>query len=60
MVRKLFSNNLVNHWSEVPHPSHVITHGTTDDFDDATPSTGMCVLLKEIKIQLNCTGKPAY
>ena len=37
--------NLGNHWSAESHPSHVITHGTTEDFEDVTPSTGMIISL---------------
>ena len=33
--------NVGNHWSAEPHHSHVITHGTTEDFEDVTPSTGI-------------------
>ena len=31
---------LGNHWSIEPHPSHVITHGQAENYDDAITSTG--------------------
>ena len=36
-------NNVVTHWSQSQHPSHVIAHGTTAEFHDATTDQGNCV-----------------
>ena len=46
-----FLNDSANHWSTNPHPSHVITHGTTDDFDDTTTSTGKSFIGKILTSQ---------
>ena len=46
-----YLNDSANHWSANPHPSHVITHGTTDDFDDTTTSTGKSSLEESLTSQ---------